>query len=80
MADEPTGNLDSKTSREVIKMFRDLNEDDGITVILVTHDQEVARNAKRTLVLRDGKIVCDTTDFDQALESLHSREEVEPAS
>lgn len=80
MADEPTGNLDSKTSREVITMFRDLNEDDGITVILVTHDQDVARNAKRTLVLRDGKIVCDTTDFEQALESLHSREEVEPAS
>lgn len=72
MGDEPTGNLDSKTSREVIAMFRDLNESSGITVILVTHDQNVARNAKRTVVLRDGGIVCDTTDFNQALQALQS--------
>ncbi len=72
MGDEPTGNLDSKTSREVIAMFRDLNESSGITVILVTHDQNVARNAKRTVVLRDGGIVCDTTDFSQALQALQS--------
>jgi len=63
MGDEPTGNLDSKTSREVIELFRELNEEQQITVILVTHDQNVARNAKRTIVLRDGKVVEDTEDF-----------------
>ncbi|NLX94830.1 MAG: ABC transporter ATP-binding protein [Rhodopirellula sp.] len=74
MADEPTGNLDSRTSRELMQIFRELNEDEGITVILVTHDQDVARHAGRYLVLRDGLIVTDTTDFDAALESLHSRD------
>ena len=72
MGDEPTGNLDSKTSREVIALFRELNEMAGITVILVTHDANVAKNAKRVVVLRDGGIVCDTTDFQQALQVLQS--------
>jgi putative ABC transport system ATP-binding protein len=78
MGDEPTGNLDSRTSREVIGLFRQLNEQQQLTVILVTHDQDVARNAKRTVVLRDGRIVADTTDFAQALQALHSSAEVEP--
>ena len=77
MGDEPTGNLDSKTSREVIQLFRHLNEDRGITVILVTHDQDIARSAKRIVVLRDGKIVQDTHDFAEALQSLQSSEEDE---
>lgn len=63
MGDEPTGNLDSRTSREVIELFRELNEEQQITVILVTHDPNVARNARRTLVLRDGEVVEDTEDF-----------------
>lgn len=71
MADEPTGNLDSRTSREVIDLFRRLNEEQNITVILVTHDQNVARNAKRTIVLRDGRVVEDTTDFERAIRTLH---------
>lgn len=71
MGDEPTGNLDTRTSREVIELFRQLNEEQGLTVILVTHDQDVARNARRTIVLRDGRIVCDTVNFDEALEALH---------
>jgi len=71
MGDEPTGNLDTKTSQDVIELFRRLNEDHGITVILVTHDQDVARNAKRTIILRDGSIVTDTTDFTEALNALH---------
>ncbi len=70
MGDEPTGKLDSKTSREVIELFRELNERQDITVILVTHDQNVARNAKRTLVLRDGEIVEDTVDFKLAKAAL----------
>jgi len=78
MGDEPTGNLDSRTSREVIAMFKDLNESQGITVILVTHDQDVARNARRNIVLRDGRIVADTTDFAAAAAALHASVE-EPA-
>ena len=73
MADEPTGNLDSKTSRDVIAMFRQLNEKQGLTVILVTHDQDVARNARRTIVLRDGRVVADTQDFAQALAALQAK-------
>jgi len=70
MGDEPTGNLDSKTSREVIDLFRELNQEQNITVILVTHDQSVARNAKRTIVLRDGEVVEDTEDFTIAKAAL----------
>ncbi|MGA2060405.1 MAG: ABC transporter ATP-binding protein [Thermoguttaceae bacterium] len=60
LADEPTGNLDSRTSREVMELLNHLNKDDGITIILVTHDQEVARWAQRKVVLRDGEIVHDS--------------------
>lgn len=70
MGDEPTGNLDTKTSREVIGLFRALNEQQQITVILVTHDQNVARNADRTVVLRDGEIIEDTRDFERAAKVL----------
>ena len=80
MADEPTGNLDSKTSREIISLFRRLNEENGLTVILVTHDQNVARHAKRKIVLRDGRIVADTLNLDQALQALQAVPEEEPAS
>jgi putative ABC transport system ATP-binding protein len=72
MADEPTGNLDSKTSREIIQLFRRLNEERNLTVIIVTHDPAVARNAKRNIVLRDGSVLIDTTDTKQAEQSLHS--------
>ncbi len=72
MADEPTGNLDSKTSGEVIQLLRSLNEEAGITIILVTHDQEIGRHAKRTLVLRDGQIIEDTTDFTAVLRAMHA--------
>lgn len=75
MGDEPTGNLDSRTSREVIELFRRLNEEKNLTVILVTHDTQIARNARRNIVLRDGKIICDTTDHaaaTQALQQMHA--------
>ena len=71
MGDEPTGNLDSKTSREVIDMFRRLNQEEGLTVILVTHDPAVARNARRIIVLRDGDVVEDTSDFQNAMNALN---------
>jgi ABC-type lipoprotein export system ATPase subunit len=56
LADEPTGNLDSRTSEEILQMFRDLNDKDGLTIILVTHDPEVANHAKRVIRIRDGLI------------------------
>jgi ABC-type lipoprotein export system ATPase subunit len=74
MADEPTGNLDSRTSREVIDLLRQLNQETNITIVLVTHDQAVARHAERTLVLKDGEIREDTTDFERALAALLSED------
>ena len=71
MGDEPTGNLDSKTSREVIALFKQLNEEQQLTVILVTHDPAVAKNAKRMIVLRDGEVVVDTPEFELAMDALH---------
>jgi ABC-type lipoprotein export system ATPase subunit len=55
-ADEPTGNLDSHTSEEILQMFNQLNAEEGITIILVTHDAGVARHAQRTIHIRDGMI------------------------
>jgi ABC-type lipoprotein export system ATPase subunit len=55
-ADEPTGNLDSHTSEEILKMFQQLNREDGLTIILVTHEADVARYAQRIVHLKDGRI------------------------
>ena len=56
LADEPTGNLDSRTSEEILRMFQDLNRHEGLTIILVTHDPEVARHAQRVIHIKDGLI------------------------
>ena len=58
-ADEPTGNLDSRTSEEVLSMFQQLNEQGGITIIIVTHDALVAKHARRIIHIHDGLIVED---------------------
>ena len=79
MGDEPTGNLDTRTSKEVIRLFRDLNEQSGITVILVTHDPVVARVTRRIIVLRDGEVVEDTPHYAQAMRALNAGEDEEPA-
>jgi ABC-type lipoprotein export system ATPase subunit len=55
-ADEPTGNLDSRTSEEILRMFQDLNAGEGLTTILVTHDAGVAGHAQRVIHIRDGLI------------------------
>jgi ABC-type lipoprotein export system ATPase subunit len=55
-ADEPTGNLDSQTSKEILAMFQRLNREEGITIILVTHDAGVANHACRTIRISDGRI------------------------
>jgi putative ABC transport system ATP-binding protein len=59
LADEPTGNLDTKSSAEVIEMLHSLNENDGKTIVVVTHDTEVAEAMKRIIAFRDGRIVED---------------------
>ncbi len=60
LADEPTGNLDQKNSREIIKLFRELNEKYGQTILLITHDEKIAEHAERILVIEDGQIVKDS--------------------
>jgi ABC-type lipoprotein export system ATPase subunit len=61
-ADEPTGNLDTRTSGEVLRMFQDLNRAHGITIILVTHENDVARHANRVIHIRDGMIEAGVYD------------------
>ncbi len=60
LADEPTGALDSRTTEEIVELFEELNEG-GITVILVTHEPDIARRARRRITFRDGKIVDDAS-------------------
>ena len=59
LADEPTGNLDTRTSVEVLEIFQRLQQERGITVILITHDPQVAEHASRIISVRDGRIVSD---------------------
>lgn len=61
LCDEPTGNLDSETGKEVIDFFRELNAKDGVTLIIVTHERRVSSVAKRVIAMRDGQIV-ETSD------------------
>lgn len=56
-ADEPTGNLDSRTSDEVLRLFQRLNREEGMTIVLVTHSDEVASHARRSIHIHDGRIV-----------------------
>ena len=59
MADEPTGNLDSKASMEIMNLLKLSNEKYNQTIIMITHDMELAKNAGRIITLEDGKIVKD---------------------
>ncbi len=59
LADEPTGNLDSRSGTEVMQIFQRMNNEQGITTIFVTHDPWIARHTKRVVMIRDGRIVAD---------------------
>jgi len=59
LADEPTGNLDSRTSIEVMEIFQRLNREHGITLVLVTHEPDIAEFAQRVIVFKDGRIKKD---------------------
>jgi len=82
LADEPTGNLDSATSAEIMRLFQRLNAEQEITIVLVTHELDIAQYALRRVVFRDGLIVSDdrsgpspeTTDAARGSRSLHSDE------
>ena len=59
LADEPTGNLDTRSGEEIMDILKGLNEGEGLTVILVTHERDIARQAGRVISMRDGRIVGD---------------------
>lgn len=72
LADEPTGNLDTHTSQEIMDLFTRLNREEGITVVVVTHEPDIAANAQRLIRLVDGRIAYDGP----AAEGLHEHQEV----
>jgi len=57
LMDEPTGNIDSKTAKEIIGLVKRLNKDEGVTIIMITHDQQLATQAKRIMKMLDGSII-----------------------
>jgi ABC-type lipoprotein export system ATPase subunit len=79
MGDEPTGNLDSRTSSEVMHLFEQLNREQQITVVLVTHNLDISRAARRNVVLRDGEMICNTLDFREAARALQSAPDLAPS-
>ena len=62
LLDEPTGNVDSKTASEVIVLIKKLNREDDVSIIMVTHDQKLAHEAKRTVQMFDGEICQDVVN------------------
>jgi putative ABC transport system ATP-binding protein len=66
LADEPTGALDTKSSKEVMELFTHLNQEQGITILLVTHEPDVAAYAKRIITFRDGRVISDRLQNEMA--------------
>ncbi len=67
LADEPTGNLDSQTSSEIMGIMQTLNEQQGITVMLVTHEPDIAQYAKRVILFKDGLVIEDRPVLNRTL-------------
>jgi putative ABC transport system ATP-binding protein len=85
LADEPTGNLDTRTSLEVLALLQRLNRDRGITIVLVTHERDIAACASRVVTMRDGRIVSDVVqdkplDAAAELEAIPPPDDTAPAS
>ncbi len=83
LADEPTGNLDSKNGHHVLELMTDMHRRNKVTLVLVTHDAELARQADRQIVLRDGSVVNDesrslTVREGSAFDEIHAVSETEP--
>jgi len=83
LADEPTGNLDSATGQGLVTLLRELNEQEGLTLVVVTHDVEVSSRAKRVITLHDGRIVDDRRNRSGASGEVHGspawRRRVQPS-
>lgn len=75
LADEPTGNLDTKTSREIMDIFTKLNEEKGITIIMVTHEPDIAAYSKRRINFMDGMIISDEGTYTGAENTVLWEEE-----
>ncbi len=73
LADEPTGNLDSRSGRKIFELLTDLNQEHGATLVLVTHDEELAARADRLIRLRDGQVISDSMS-----ENGYKPEEIQP--
>jgi putative ABC transport system ATP-binding protein len=73
LADEPTGNLDTRTSLEVMALFQELN-DEGVTILLVTHEMDIAQYARRIIELRDGRVVRDVSVPDRRRASIDAEQ------
>ena len=71
LADEPTGNLDSMNAQKIKDLFLQMNESRGVSIILVTHDEQIAKNFSRQLVMRDGKIVKDSLHANSIVQEQH---------
>lgn len=80
LADEPTGNLDSRSTEEIITLLQELNSHDGMTVIMVTHEPEVSAATRRIVTLRDGKILSDERTEQRRFEGFEPREKLTEAS
>src|SRR5439155_9834761 len=80
LADEPTGNLDTRSTFDILALFQRLNEELGLTVVLVTHEHDVGECAKRIIAMRDGEIERDQPVVDRRQVAPHAAEEADPAS
>ncbi len=80
LADEPTGNLDSKTSIEVMRLLQELREKQGITIVLITHEPEIAAYGTRIISVRDGVIISDEKNIPRSVDILEDLPPIAAAS
>jgi len=72
LADEPTGNLDTKTSAEIMELFLNLNVQEEITIIFVTHEPDIAAYARRQIIFRDGLVVSDQQTTTKEIDTVET--------